>query len=160
MIVNIGKTIELDVNVEALPANALEHVIRIGLRNILMDSHAGVNAKAMPELTAEQVVAQSKAVAEKKLAALLAGEVRVAGQRATRASVHPVAAEMAKLATTRVKDALRAKGLKVADYKDQMERLVAGYTAKHAEKLRADAEAIVAANREAGDDLDLEELLG
>jgi hypothetical protein len=48
MQVNIGKGITVDVNAESLPAKALEHVIYIGLRNVLMDAHANVTEKEYP----------------------------------------------------------------------------------------------------------------
>lgn len=108
MKVNIGKGIELDVNANALPPNALEHVIYIGLRNILMDSHASVTKETNPDDMAE--VAQ--AIAEKKLAALMSGEVRVASSR----EGDPVKAEAIRIATDRIKAALRQKGKKVSDY--------------------------------------------
>lgn len=104
MLVNIGKSIELDVNAEALPANALEHVIRMGLRNILMDSHASITKDTNPDDFAEV----SKAVAEKKLAALMAGEVRVVGTR----EGDPVRAEAKRAAQDAIRVALRKAGRK------------------------------------------------
>lgn len=111
--VNIGKGIELEVDFSAIPQAALDHILYIGARNILMDSHAGVNAKALPDLTPEDVVAQSRATAEKKLAALLRGEVRSA---TTRESVDPVRAEALRMAQAVVTAAIRKAGAKVADY--------------------------------------------
>jgi hypothetical protein len=154
MIVNIGKGIELDINAEALPANALEHVIRIGLRNILMDSHAGINSKAMPDLTADDVVAQSRGVAEKKLAALLAGEVRVA-RSGVREATDPVGAMMARIAKEKVLAAVRAKGIKPAAVKDRIAELVGQYTQKHGDALRAEAQRRVAEAESAADQVDL-----
>jgi hypothetical protein len=72
MLVNIGKKIELDVDVERLPSEVLQRVIYMGLRNMLMDSHAGVTEAKH----GDQVEAVSRAMAEKKLEALYAGELR------------------------------------------------------------------------------------
>lgn len=105
MQVNIGKSIALEVDVSALPENVMEHVIYIGLRNILMDAHAGVTSDE-PDF-----MEKSRAVAEKKLAALMAGEVRVAGTR----EGDPVRAEAIRLATEFLKSALRKAGRKLSN---------------------------------------------
>ena len=107
MKVNIGKGIELDVDANALPANVMEHVVYIGLRNILMDSHASITT----ESDGDNMVANARATAEKKLAAMFAGEVRVAGTR----EGDPVRAEAVRIASERVKAALRKAGRKVSD---------------------------------------------
>lgn len=109
MLVRIGKTIELNVNVDALPQAALDHAIYIGLRNILMDSHASITKETNPT----DFVDVAKAMAEKKLATLMSGEVRVTG---TRESSDPVRAEAIKIATAAVTKQIRAEGLKVADF--------------------------------------------
>jgi hypothetical protein len=100
MDINIGKGITLPVDVNALPANAMAHVVYIGLRNILMDAHAG-----------EKDADNSRAVSEKKLAALMSGEVRVTGTR----EGNPVKAEAIRIATDRIKTALRKAGKKLSD---------------------------------------------
>lgn len=107
MKVNIGKGIELDVNANALPANVMEHVVYIGLRNILMDSHASVTR----ESDGENFVANAQAQAEKKLAAMMAGEVRVAGTR----EGDPVRAEAIRIASDMIRTALRKAGRKVSE---------------------------------------------
>lgn len=104
--VNIGKGIEMNVDVAKLPTNVLDHVIYIGLRNILMDAHAGVTAEK-----SANVEADSLAVAEKKLAAMYAGEVRSAGTR----TADPVKAEAVKIASGIIKTAWRKSGKKLAD---------------------------------------------
>lgn len=109
MNVNIGKGIEMVVDANALPANAMAHVVMIGLRNILMDSHASVTADEYPN-EAERVAA-SRAMAEKKLEALMRGEVRVQSTR----EGDPVKAEAIRIATDRIKTALRKAGRKLAD---------------------------------------------
>lgn len=126
MKVNIGKGIELDVDVAKLAArlnnvemtagqrgndvapllietdNVLSHIFYIGLRNVLMDAHASVTRETNPNDMADV----SRAVAEKKLTALYAGEVRVAGTR----EGDPVRAEAIRLATKAITIKLRAAG--------------------------------------------------
>jgi len=108
MKVNIGKGIELDVDTGKLNAAVMAHVVYIGLRNVLMDSHAGVTEA----VAGDQVMAQSLAVAERKLATLYAGEIRTArsGER------DPVRAEAIRLATMAIHAAIKKSGKKVADY--------------------------------------------
>jgi hypothetical protein len=72
MLVAIGKGIELDVDPARFNRDVMDHVVKIGLRNILMDSHANATQKADPT----GYVAKSRELAEKKLAALYAGVVR------------------------------------------------------------------------------------
>lgn len=113
MDINIGKGITVPVTVEDLPPAALQHVIYIGLRNVLMDSHAGVTADAVrkdhPQADAEDiatmVVDQSRATAEKKLASLLAGEVRTIRER----TGDPVRAEALRMAIDAVRAAVRKR---------------------------------------------------
>jgi hypothetical protein len=109
MIVNIGKGIELDCP-DTFTADVTAHIMRIGLRNILMDSHASVTAEKVGD--GGDVVAESKAVAEKKLAALIAGDLRTS---ATRIS-DPVKKEAMRLAIAAVEAALK-KADKKADAK-------------------------------------------
>lgn len=105
MDVQIGKGITIPVDPTALPQAALDHVLYIGLRNILMDSHAGIPT------TEPDYQAKASAIAEKKLAALMSGEVRVASTR----EGDPVKAEAIRIATDRIKAALRKAGRKVGD---------------------------------------------
>ena len=84
---------------------ALKHIVYIGLRNILMDSHAGISTDE-PDYQAKAL-----AVVEKKLAALMAGEVRVASTR----EGDPVKAEAIRIASDRIKAALKKAGRKVSD---------------------------------------------
>jgi hypothetical protein len=78
------------------------HTVKIGLRNILMDSHAGVTV----EKFGDDYVNESRKVAETKLTALYAGEVRTAGTRTS----DPVKAEAMKIATGKVKTAAKKAG--------------------------------------------------
>jgi hypothetical protein len=110
MQVNIGKGIELTVPAFAdLAPDVQAHIAYIGWRNILMDSHAGVTAD---KADGGDVQAMSRAVAEKKLAALVAGELRTTSARET----DPVKGEALKLATARVEALIREKGKKVSDF--------------------------------------------
>jgi hypothetical protein len=79
MLVKIGKELEMDVDVDRLPANVMGHVVYIGLRNMLMDAHAGVTEEKFPG----QVKEASKAIAMKKLDAMYAGEAGAFGGRET-----------------------------------------------------------------------------
>jgi hypothetical protein len=49
MLVPIGKGIELDVDPTRFNRDVMEHVVKIGLRNILTDSHANATAKSDPQ---------------------------------------------------------------------------------------------------------------
>jgi hypothetical protein len=67
MQIDCGKGISIEVATDKLPQAAMAHVAKIGLRNLLQDSHAG-----------EKDVAKAKEKVEKKLAALMRGEIRAA----------------------------------------------------------------------------------
>ena len=72
MLVAIGKGIELDVDVTRFNSEVHDHIVRTGLRNLLMDAHASATAKADPD----NYINRSREMAEKKLASLYAGVVR------------------------------------------------------------------------------------
>lgn len=104
--INIGKGIDMEVPEMAdLPEAARLHAYRIGMRNILMDSHAGITAE---KANGGDIQAMSRAVAEKKLAALVAGEVRVASTR----EGDPIKREAIRLALVDIDAALAKKGRK------------------------------------------------
>lgn len=109
MLVNVGKGIEIDVAFEQLPATALAHIQYIGARNVLMDCHASVTADEYPDAAKRESVA--RAMVEKKLAALMAGEVRVQSTR----EGDPVRAEAKRMATAIISAKLKAAGRKIAD---------------------------------------------
>ena len=75
--VKIGKGLAIDVDPLKLPSNVLDHVIYMGLRNILMDSHASIKKDD------GDCKSKSMAIVNKKLDALYNGIIRVAGERAT-----------------------------------------------------------------------------
>jgi hypothetical protein len=91
MIVQAGKGIELEVpDYTTLNQAVLEHILYVGWRNLLMDSHAGVTAE---KVGADNVVEKSREAAQRKLQSLINGEVRTVATRET----DPVKAEAAKL---------------------------------------------------------------
>lgn len=149
MLVNIGKGIEMDVDVTKLPANVQEHVVYIGLRNILMDSHASVTAEKSADVGAE-----SLAMAEKKLVAMYAGEVRSVGTR----TGDVVKSEAIRIATGLIKAQAKkaGKSLKDVDAKALREAAVAlvDRTPAITEQARANIEAAKAL------DVDTSGLLG
>ena len=69
MLVAIGKGIELDVDVTRFNSEVHDHIVRTGIRNLLMDAHASATAKADPE----DYVKKSREMAEKKLASFMRG---------------------------------------------------------------------------------------
>ena len=107
MKVNIGKGLEIDVDVNGLPAPVMQHVVMIGLRNILMDSHASVTAKDNPDDYREK----SLAVAEGKLEAMMKGELRSNGTPRTR-TLDPVSKEAKALANDVMRKSAGAKWTK------------------------------------------------
>src|SRR5262249_43733375 len=69
MLVAIGKGIELDVDETRFNSEVQDHIVRTGLRNLLMDAHASATAKADPD----NYIKRSREMAEKKLSSLYAG---------------------------------------------------------------------------------------
>ena len=121
--IQIGKGLAIDVNFGAMPQTALDHILYIGARNVLMDCHASVTKDAIrqefkddtmtdEELTKE-LQEQALAMATKKLDALMRGEVRTVS---TRESVDPVRAEAIKIARGVVTARLKKEGKKLSDY--------------------------------------------
>lgn len=109
MEINVGKGITVDADLLKLgfgyenaghPVSS--HVIYIGLRNMLMDAHAGIS------IDEPDYQAKARAIVDKKLAAMYSGEVRVAGTR----EGDPVRAEAMRLALAQVDAILRKAGRK------------------------------------------------
>lgn len=105
MLVNIGKGIELDVDANALPANSINHIVYLGLRNALMDAHAGVKREDFANESDWHDA--SREVAMKKLHALFSGEIRANGTTRTR-STNPLDRELNRLAKSHGDAALKA----------------------------------------------------
>jgi len=141
MLVAIGKGIELEVDPARLNAEVTAHVMKIGLRNILMDSHANATQKADPE----GYVAKSRELAEKKLAAMYEGIVRAQSTGGIAKPTDPVAVVILRLARKAVqKD--KAKEIAAAP-KDQrlavLNKLANDYAQAHDATLRPRAVKIV-----------------
>lgn len=132
MIVKIGKGLEIDVEQNKFNTEVTNHVIYIGLKNILQDSHANVTESTVPknvnghQLNDAEYVAeikrQSLAVAHKKLQAMYNGEIRVQTEK-TR--LNAVESEARRMALSKIQDAIRSSGKKLKDYSnDQYAKLV------------------------------------
>src|SRR6516164_10119481 len=142
MLVPIGKRIELDVDPTRFNRDVMEHVVKIGLRNILTDSHANATQKADPQ----GYVAKSRELAERKLQSLYNGIVRTQAVGGPRAPTDPVSMVILRLARKAVqKD--RAKDLAAAAKGERLTILnkwAAEYAEAHDSALRPRALKIVA----------------
>lgn len=111
MKVAIGKGIELDIDTSKFGLGELNpvasHIVYMGLRNVLMDSHAAHTKDA----DGDNYVANSQATAERKLAALYNGEVKSIGQR----EGDPVKAEALRFCVGKVKEQFRKAGRKLSE---------------------------------------------
>jgi hypothetical protein len=140
--VQIGKGLEMEVDTSRLNDEVRDHVIRTGLRNLLMDAHASATAKANPE----GYVKKSLELAEKKLASLYAGVVRAQSFGGPKAPTDPVAMVILRLARKAVQRD-RAQEIAAAPKAEKLallNRLAAAYAAEHDATLRPRAVEIVA----------------
>src|SRR5215471_4578807 len=141
MLVAIGKGIELDVDPTRFNRDVMEHVVKIGLRNILTDSHANTTQKADPQ----DYVAKSRELAERKLQSLYNGIVRTQAVGGPKAPTDPVAMVILRLARKAVqKDT--AKELAAASKGDRLallNKFATEYAEAHDAKLRPRAIQIV-----------------
>lgn len=110
MNVNVGKGIEREIDVTVLPEAARYHILYIGLRNVLMDSHASITSDEYPD--ADERKAAAEAMVDKKLDALMRGEVRVQSTR----EGDPVRAEAMRMANDIIKAKIKKAGKAVKDY--------------------------------------------
>ncbi len=108
--VNVGKSINVEIDFTTMPQAALDHILYIGARNILMDSHASITADEFPN--ADQRQEAAGAMVQKKLDALMRGEVRVQSTR----EGDPIRAEALRMATAIITAKIKKAGKKVADY--------------------------------------------
>jgi len=137
MLVAIGKGIELDVDVTRFNSEVHDHIVRTGLRNLLMDAHASATAKADPD----NYINRSRELAEKKLASLYAGVVRAPGRKTASDPIGQVIMRLARKAIVlRPEAATASKGDRLAT----INRLAAEYAREHDAQLRARAQKIVA----------------
>jgi hypothetical protein len=163
MLVNIGKGIEFNVDLSAMGVAdesklhaGLAHYIRIGARNVLMDSHASITEKEYPDETAR--VAAARAMAEKKADAMARGEVRVAGTRAPRGdTIEAIVNKHARAAVLKWGNAQAKATLPNGDDKarakwvqDGFDGWMTAYKTAQAAELRAIAEAEIAAKAKLG----------
>lgn len=148
--VNIGKGLELAVDFTKFSPAVIEHVLYIGARNILMDCHAGIT----PEKSAD-VLADSLAMAEKKLAAMYAGDVRSAGTR----TADPVKAEAIRIATDKIKSEARKAGTKVSTLDAKLVREAAIALVDRTPAILAQARKNVAENKAVDVTVDLAALI-
>jgi hypothetical protein len=142
MLVAIGKTIEIDVDVARFNSEVHDHIVRTGLRNLLMDAHASATAKADPE----NYIPRSRELAEKKLASLYAGVIRAQSFGRPKAPTDPVAMVILRLARKAVQRD-RASDIAAAPKTEKLallNKLAAAYAAEHDATLRPRAVDIVA----------------
>jgi hypothetical protein len=94
MLVPVGKGIELDVGVTRFNKEVMDHIVKTGLRNLIMDSHASATQKADPT----GYIAKSRELAERKLQSLYDGVVRTQAIGGPKAPTDPVAMVILRLA--------------------------------------------------------------
>lgn len=101
MLVKIGKGLEIEVDTKKLSAPVMDHVVYMGLRNILMDSHASI------KIEEENFKAKAMALVNKKLNSMYAGEVHAL---ASRDRLDVVEACARQLALDHVQNAVKKAG--------------------------------------------------
>jgi len=94
MLVAIGKGIELDVDPTRFNSEVHDHIVRTGLRNLLMDAHASATAKSDPD----NYIKHSRELVDKKLGSMYAGIMRVANVGGPRPPTDPVSQVILRLA--------------------------------------------------------------
>jgi hypothetical protein len=140
MLVAIGKSIELDVDVTRFNGEVHDHILRTGLRNLLMDAHASATAKVDPE----GYVQKSRELAEKKLTSLYAGVVRAQSFGGPKAPTDPVAMVILRLARKAIVSRPEVAAASKADRLATINRLAGEYAKEHEGQLRPRAQKIVA----------------
>jgi hypothetical protein len=137
MLVKVGKGIEIEVDVNRLNSTVMDHVVYTGLRNLLMDAHAGATAKDDPE----GYVAKSRELVERKLDGLYRGEIRRVGGGVAMPT-DPLSVEIRRIATGIVKQR-HADELAAVPSKERLAKLnslVSQHVADHGDELRPIAE--------------------
>ena len=140
MLVAVGKGIELEVDLSRLSDEVRDHIMRTGLRNLLMDAHASATGKAYPD----NYVAKSRELAEKKLASLYAGVIRSQSSGGPKAPTDPVATVILRLARKAVMSRPEVAAASKEDRLATINRIAAEYAKEHDAQLRPRAEKIVA----------------
>src|SRR5262245_23416105 len=137
ILVAIGKGIELEVDPARFNRYVMDHVVKIGLRNILMDSHATATAKSDPQ----GYVQKSRELAERKLQSLYNGIVRTQAVGEPKAPTDPVSMVIMRLARKAVqKD--RAKDLAAAAKGERL-TILNKWAAEYAEAHDSDRKSVV-----------------
>jgi hypothetical protein len=186
MEVKIGKGLDINVDVGKLvrmytneggqyvanPIGALEdqstaigHAMYMGLRNILMDSHASVTANTVPKNVNGRVLSDAEHIAEikrqslsaanKKLVALYSGEVRTLTERAPKYGAVEAEARLMALVFIQKKIKKEGKKLSIHDAK-----WYAQYQSDHWKEFEVKATKIVAIRNEDDEDVeDVDELM-
>jgi hypothetical protein len=139
MLVAIGKGIELEVDVTRFNGEVHDHIVRTGLRNLLMDAHASATAKSDPD----HFVNRSRELAEKKLASLYAGVIRAQSFGGPKAQTDPVAMVILRLARKAVMSRPEIAAASKADRLATINKLAGEYAKEHDAQLRPRAEKIV-----------------
>lgn len=140
--VKIGEAGSIDVDVTALQAMPAvsQYIWNYGLKQMLNDVHASVTKKV--EADDAKRAASKRALVEKKLASLMAGEI---AQERVGTSGSPVEREMYKMAEADLKAKLPAIGKKVGDFtKEVWASVVTKQMEKGADSYRKAAEAKLA----------------
>jgi hypothetical protein len=142
--VDVGKGLSFSIDSDAIAKhqNVMDHVMMIGLRNILMDCHAGVKRDDFDDEISWRNAAKQKS--EAKLSAMLAGEIRLGGFGRVHVDSFTNAMRKFVLATF-PRDERKA----MADSPDKGVARVDARFAKNEAKLRPLIEAKLAAEREA-----------
>jgi hypothetical protein len=142
--VQIGKGLEMEVDTSRLNDELRDHVIRTGLRNLLMDAHASATAKADPQ----GYVKKSRELAEKKLASLYAGVIRTQTIGGPKAPTDPVAMVILRLARKAIASRPEVAAASKANRLATINRLAGEYAKEHDGQLRPRAQKIVALENE------------
>jgi hypothetical protein len=140
MLVGIGKGIELDVDVTRFNNEVHDHIVRTGLRNLLMDAHASATAKADPD----NYIKRSREMAEKKLASLYAGVIRAQTIGKPKTASDPISQVIMRLARKAIVSRPEVAAASKADRLATINRLAGEYAKEHDAQLRPRAQKIVA----------------
>ena len=117
MEISIGKGLKIEVDRAKFTKEVDDHIWVFGIRQMLADAHASMGKDE------DDYVNKSRVLAERKLAALYSGELRVNGERGPR--LDPVEGEARRIALGQVQAQIRAGLCKVEGV---VNRKVSSYT--------------------------------
>ena len=142
--VSIGKDIMLTVDMGRLSnqPESMAHIIAIGLKNVLQDSHSSITKDDFPDEKIRK--ANSLAIAEKKLESLYNNDVRTKVARSGGQSAEEKLYVKAMLALV-----TKQKRKELAKMPDSGAAWLKAAIVKHIEKVKAKAAAMLEAEREA-----------